>query len=332
MFAFAALTTIAMSAGAVAGGTEVAAQLDYDVSAGCPLAADFRALVDARLGYDPFQNDAAELVIVRIQRSGSALEGHVEWRNAAGTSIGDHTFPSRSGDCSELARAMGFALALQFQLMAAATSGAQQPASSPRVTPAPVTAAPPVASTAPAAPDAADRPAPLPVPGSQWSPVSLALGAGAALGVGLSPRAVAVGRLFGAMAWSRLGLELAAEISSPSTTYMADGSGFSQQETLASLAGCALGQTFSACLLARGGEIRVTGQGLAFPATSSALVLQGGVRVAVTHALGSRAYVVAHGDGVTMLIRGVVTVDSMPVWTTPRVAALFGVDVGVRFR
>jgi len=73
IFALATLTTIATSKGAVAGGTEVAAQLDYDVSPGCPVAADFRALVDARLGYDPFQADAAELVIVRIQRSGSAL-------------------------------------------------------------------------------------------------------------------------------------------------------------------------------------------------------------------------------------------------------------------
>ena len=56
-----------------------------------------------------------------------------------------------------------------------------------------------------------------------------------AVGVGLSPNAVAVGRLFGAIAWSSFGLELAAEISSPSTTSVMDGTGFSQQERLASL-------------------------------------------------------------------------------------------------
>jgi hypothetical protein len=332
MLAFATLTTIAMSKDGVARGTEVAIELGYDVPPGCPAAEDFKALVDARLGYDPFRIDAAEQVIIRIERAGSALEGRLEWRNAAGSSIGEHTFPSRTGDCGELVRAMGFALALQLQLMAVAASSAQPPDGSAGVTPTPGPAPPVAASTAPPPPQPADRPPTIPASASESSPASFAVGAGAAVGVGLSPSAVAIGRLFGAVAWSRFGLELAAEVSPPSTTYLMDGSGFSQQELLAGLAGCLLGRTLSACLLAKAGEIRVTGQGLAFPAASSALVLQGGLRVAVTHMLGSRAYIVAHGDGVTMLTRGVITVDSMPVWTTPRVAAVFGVDVGVRFR
>jgi hypothetical protein len=218
---------------------------------------------------------------------------------------------------------MGFSLALQMQLMAAADA--------PIVTPTPPPVAPP-ANVAPSAPEPVNLPPAIEASATEPSGASLAIGAGAAVGVGLSPSTVGLGRLFGSVAWSHVGLELAAEISSPSTTRRSDGTGFSQYEVFGSLAGCGLGKILSVCLLAKAGEIRVAGEGLEFPATSSALVLQGGLRLAVTHALASRAYIVAHGDGVTTLTTGTVTVDSTPVWTTPRVAGLFGIDVGVRFR
>jgi hypothetical protein len=47
--------------------------------------------------------------------------------------------------------------------------------------------------------------------------------------------------------------------------------------------------------------------------------------------LGRRACIAAHADGVAMVTRGVVTLDSMAVWSTPRVAADLGIDVAVRF-
>ena len=120
-------------------GKDIAARLDYEAAPGCPPAADFEAIVAGRLGYSPFRPDAPERIVVRIDASGQWLTGRLEWRNDAGDLAGDRTFPSRSGDCAELARAMGFALALQFQLLAST----ERPAPAPTGPPAAVEAPPP---------------------------------------------------------------------------------------------------------------------------------------------------------------------------------------------
>jgi hypothetical protein len=307
--AFAALDESAATAG------NVAARLEYVAEATCPAAADFEAVVAGHLGYSPFREDASERVVVRIEPSGRGLDGRLEWRNEAGGWAGERTFPSRSGDCAELVRAMGFALAVQFQLLAteeAARSTAAPPPPPPTVS-APPPSKPPAIASLPRGPN-------------------LAAGGGASAGVGLSADVTVVGRVFGAVAWSRVALELAAEVSVPSTLRRADGAGFSQQVFLASVAGCGLVSRWSACALAKVGEIRVAGDGVDTPATSAGLILQTGLRLALTQALGHRVYIAAHADGVALLTRGVVTLDGMPVWTTPRVAGTFGLDFGVRFR
>ena len=295
---------------------DVAARLDYVAEPTCPAVSDFEAVVAKHLGYSPFQDDASERVVVRIETSGRGLEGRLEWRNEGGGWAGERTFPSRTGDCAELVRAMGFALAVQFQLLATGDAGG---------TPAPPVAPPPPPVIAP------PPRAPPPASNSPGGP-ALAAGAGAAAGVGLSPDVTAVGRVFGTVAWSRVAVELAGEVSAPSTQRRADGGGFSHQVFLASVAGCGLLSRWSGCILAKVGEIRVAGDGVDTPATSAGLILQTGLRLAVTQMLGQRTYLVAHADGVALLTRGVVTLDAMPVWTTPRVAGLFGLDLGVRFR
>ena len=311
---------------------EVAAQLDYNAVHGCPSAVDFRAIVAGRLGYSPFLTDAPERVIVRIEPSGRALEGRLEWRDVKGGWIGEQTFPSRTGDCGELARAMGFALALQVQLMAA-TAAEPRPESAP---PAPAAAQPPTTAaptvTVPPASVTATSNRDTTSSGLQSPGPSIAVGAGAAVGLGMASSAVPLGRLLGTVGWSHVAVELAGEISAPSTTRRADGAGFDQMQLLGSLAGCGVLRPWSACLVAKAGEIRVVGQGIDVPATSTGLVVQTGIRLAVTHTLRSRFEIAAHADGLALITRGTVTLDSIPVWTAPRFAVLLGVDVGVRFR
>jgi hypothetical protein len=176
------------------------------------------------------------------------------------------------------------------------------------------------------APPASAPPAP--------SGLSVAAGAGAAAGVGLAPGVVALGRVFGSLAWSHVALELGGEATVPSTSAIrrADGAGFSHRLLLASLAGCGVTSHVSGCVLGKIGQIRVAGDGVDLPATSSGVIVQSGLRLAVAQTLGRRVLVVAHADGIAFLTRAVVTLDGMPVWTTPRIAATFGVDVGVRFR
>lgn len=309
----------ALDEGAAAAGN-VAARLEYVAEPTCPAADDFEAVVAGHLGYSPFLADAPERVVVRIEASGRGLEGRLEWRNDdGGGPRGERAFPSRTGDCAELVRAMGFALAVQFQLLARGEPAGQTAAAPP------APAAPPTITAPPAPPPVANPPAASSGP-------SMAAGAGASVGIGLSPDVSAVGRVFGNAAWSHIAIELAAEVSVPSTMRRADGAGFSHQVFLASLAGCGLYTRWSGCVLAKAGEMRAAGDGVDTPATSSGLLAQAGLRLAVTQSLGRRAHIVAHADGVTSLTRGVVTLDGMPVWTTPRVAATFGLDFGVRFR
>ena len=120
------VSAVALAFAALVGGaaqaTEMAMQLDYSVAPSCPGPDDFEAIVSDGSATTRFASDAPGRVMVRIEPVGRALEGRLEWRDTAGDRIGEHTFPSRTGDCGELARAMGFALALQIQLMATATA------------------------------------------------------------------------------------------------------------------------------------------------------------------------------------------------------------------
>jgi len=309
------------------------ARLDYAAATGCPTADEFQAVVDGRLGYEAFRDDAPDRVVVRIEWSGRALEGRLDWQHVGGGAIGEQTFPSRSGDCTELTRAMAFALAVQLQLMAATAAD---------VRPAPPPARPDAGPTAP--PPAQVIPAPLPpvvaapagqraeappatAGGGRW----LAVGAGAAAGVGLADDPVALGRLFVTLGWTHAALELEAESSLPSTTRRADGAGFSQFQLLAGLAGCGVRGSFSACAVGKAGQLRVTGQDVDVPATATGLVVQAGVRLAAGHTFGHRTYITGRAEGLARLTQGTVTLDSMAVWKTPPVAAVLGIDVAVRF-
>ena len=305
----------------------VATRLDYATAPGCPTVDGFQAIVTARLGYDAFRADAPDLIIVRIQTAGRALEGRLEWQDANGVKIGEQTFPSRTGDCAELARAMGFALALQIQLRAATVddSGSAAP-TAPQIEAAKAPAAstiPPRAMPVESSGSAASDPRPI-----ARGP-SLMAGAGMLAGLGISSKPSAIGRLFATVAWTRLALEIGGEVSAPSTTHRADGGGFSQKTLLASFAGCGVSFPFSLCAVGKVGEVWMVGQGVDVPLTASGLMMQSGLRLGVSHTLGPRAYVIGHAEGLARLTGGTVTLDSIPVWTTPRFAALLGINVAV---
>lgn len=310
----------------------VTTQLDYAAAPGCPPVSSFEAVVAGRLGYDPFRVAARDRVVVRIEAGGRALAGRIEWRNVGGGSIGEQAFPSRTADCAELTRAMGFALALQIQLMAVTV---EETSPAPAAAPLP-TAAPSPTPTPPAAPSPAAQLAEA-LPGTSESPAvprgpSLLVGVGVSAGLGLSSDVVGLGRLFATAGWSHVAVELAGEIAIPSTTRRPDGAGFSQEEFLASLAGCGVLSPWSLCAVGKVGELRVAGEGVDVPLTASGLMLQAGLRVAASYTLGRRTYIIAHAEGLARLTQGTITLDSTPVWTTPGFAGVLGLDVAVRFR
>ena len=147
----------------------------------------------------------------------------------------------------------------------------------------------------------------------------------------MSSTPVLLGRVFGALSWQHVSLELAAVVSLPSTTRRADGAGFSQQHLLLSAASCVAVSRWNACLLANAGEVRMVGEDIDRPSSAEVPVVEAGARVAFIQLVGRRVFLNAHADGLTRLTRWTGSLDQVPVWSAPRFAAAIGIDTGVRF-
>ena len=157
----------------------------------------------------------------------------------------------------------------------------------------------------------------------------LALGAGTSVGFGMSSSPVLLGQVLGSVSWQHISVELAAEASLPTTTRRADGAGFSQQHLLASAAACGVRTRWRACLLANAGAVKMTGQDIDLPTSAVVPLVEAGVRVGVVQLLGHGFFVEGHADGLANVIRWTGTLDQIPVWTAPRLAAVLGVNVGI---
>jgi hypothetical protein len=320
-----------------AGNAALAVALDYTATPECPEAGEFKSIVVGRLGYDAFREGVPDRVIAHITLRGQTLEGRIEWRDAAGKWQGDRTFPSRSTDCRELARAMAFALALQIQLLASA-GAATDAVAAPTPENAGAAEAPGLPPAAPESrpPAREEPPAPNPTmttvrPSVPSHPPELALGIGGSVGLGISSNVVELVRVFGGLTWPFFSLELAAELGLPATIRRPDGAGFSHQELLAGIAGCGLVGRGSGCLVVKGGQIRIAGKDIELPASSAGPFLQTGLRLGVMQPLWRRVFVAARAEGLVTLTRWRVTLDQALVWTAPRFAGTLGLDVGVRF-
>ena len=316
-------------------------RLEYAAEPGCPEVAEFKAVVAERLGRDPFVETAPEHVLVRIESRGRAMDGSIEWRDSSGKWTGDQRFPSVSTDCARLVRTMGFALAVQIQFLARPDTPIDMNAapvervpSLPPAPSAPHDATPPTQPIAPTpSPKAMAGPAVLDAarpPAVSHRPV-FATGAGPLVGFGISSAPVLLGRLFGAVAWPHVSVELAAVASLPSTTRRADGAGCSQQHLFGSAAACATFVRWSSCLLGNAGEVRMTGENIDQATSASVVFIETGIRSGISQHLGRRALLNAHADGLINLTRWTARLDRIPVWTAPRFAAALGIDASVTF-
>jgi hypothetical protein len=306
--------------------------LDYEGANDCPDTKEFEALVEAGLGYDPFSEDASDHVLLQITRDGDTLNGIIEWRDSTGRWIGDQTFPLASTDCLRLARTLALALTVQIRLLAKAASPNRGMGPAEDTNPPPAAPPPKPAPPSPGSPLRPEEHASAPGPpgspaGEPWP--AFALSAGPSIGFGMSSRPVLLARVLGTVGWPSLSLELGAEASLPTTTRRADGAGFSQQHLLVSSGACALLQHWSACFLAKAGEVRMAGENVDRPTSAVVPIVETGARVGVVHRLGRRFFVGVHAEGLTNAIRWTATLDQVPVWTAPRFAAVLGVDVGI---
>ena len=311
--------------------TDMLVRLEYqaDEEAGCVGEDELRRMVADQLGHDPFRSDADRRVAITIARTDAGFQGRIVWTEADGRRLGERLLSSRNRDCREIAANVAFAVVLQLQLVERGTSNDAGDGGANTERP------PPAADNTnrpPATPERPDLSARAPAAPAHAAParVRLAVGAGPALGIGLTPDATAFGRLFVTARWARLSAEIAADAALPETIEEPDGNGVVVNAMGSSVAGCAHVSIASACLLGRLGWIRARGTGIAAPLTSWGRFSEVGLRLAGSRELG-RFIVTVHGDGLMMLSRWNVVLNDTVVWSIPRVGIVAGLDVALRF-
>jgi hypothetical protein len=328
--ALTAALVLATSPRRVDGATDTVVRLDYqaDAQSGCVGEDDLRRMVTEQLGHDPFRPDADRRVAISIAKTDSGFRGRIVWTESDGRQVGERLLSSRNRDCHEIAANVAFAVALQLELVDRRAQGDAGDAGADAEPAQPLdetnrTAANQERPSVPASPPAP----PEPVTPTE---LSLAMGVGPALGVGMAPDVVPFGRLFVAARGHRLSAEIAGDASLASTLRYRDGTGVVVNEVGSSAAGCGHVSVASACLLGRLGFIRARGTGIAMPKTSWGRFGEVGLRVAVSHELG-RLIISAHADGLVMLSRWNVVLNDAVVWTVPRIGGLVGLDLALRF-
>ena len=314
------------------GAADTLVRLEYqaDEQGGCVAEDELRRMVTGQLGHDPFRPDAERRVAISIAKTEAGFQGRIVWTEADGRPFGERLLRSRSRDCHEIAANVAFAVAVQLQLIELGASEPPKDVAGGAETPPANTA-----NQGNRPPPAPERPVPsveAPAAPVQASPgrLRLAVGAGPAVGMGMTPEATAFGRLFVVARLRRLSAEIAADAALPATQHEPDGTGVVVNALGSSAAGCAHVSIVSACVLGRLGWIRARGMGIAVPSASWGHFGELGMRLAGTREIG-RFMVSVHADGLVMLSRWNVVLNDAVVWSVPRFGGVVGLDVALRF-
>lgn len=314
--------------------------LEYEVDSalrGCPTAAEFRALIERQLGYDPYRPDSSLGVRVRVKSAETGIEGTIEWTSAAQKRVGERHFASPNRDCRDTTATMGFVVAVQIQLMAT------EPASESVPQPVPTEPTPDHDSPPGQAPEQAGRMAVQPKksttgrlaqpmrPAESSPPWSLTGGAGPAVGFGLGPDPVVEGRLFFGFELGQAALELGGEASLPATTRLASGAGFSHGLLLGTLAACGSYGSIAGCGVTKLGSIQVTGVGVDKPASPAGFVTLVGPRLMYSFRLDDHLVLSGRIEALYQLAPWSVVLNHVAVWSVPRLSTVAGIDFAARF-
>jgi hypothetical protein len=264
-----------------------------------------------------------------VSSADDTISGELVWRDDTGKSTGKQSFPSRTNRCSQVIEAMGFALAVQIQLLEIEDDGIPKASQGARAA-----ASTPLKSNI--APERSTLERQVPVVAQRSEPHAAAprfsIGGGGALDVGMSSQLVPSGRVFAGLRWAVAAVELALEATTPVTTRRADGAGFSQWYLLLSGAGCGAIEPWSACAVFKAGVVRVAGRDIDVPNGASGAILQSGLRLALNQRLTSGTSLSFRGEGLVNLTRWSVTLDHFPAWSAPRLGFESGLDFVVLFR
>jgi hypothetical protein len=227
----------------------------------CVSGATLQRAVVARMGRDPFLDDAGRTVTVKLQRSGPEFLGRIELTDRAGKVLGVQEIQSRSADCAELAAALELTLSVLLEApVAAAAPKAQRVEAS-------VAATEPADQTASRGPD-------------------FEASLGALVGFAAAPTPVAGLSLGFEARWPSVSLGLEGRVDTPSR--LSEGDGYLQSSLwMVTFVPCWRYRQLGICGLLAAGVQKAEAVGLPGGSGSSALYLAPGARLALSIPLSS---------------------------------------------
>lgn len=315
---------IGVLAGRAAAAPHIAARFVYDRGPGaesCPEAAEVRAAVVKRLGFDPFEDEADVTMICRVERDGDGpLRADIQMVADGRQVAARRQLASASADCAELAAAVALAIAI---------------AVDPRRAEPPPPRERRVAAAAPwppgdPPPEASAVGAGLVVP-PERPRVRLFAGVGALAAVGAAPGATAGATLALGIRRGPVSLWLEGRADLPAAEDVADGE-IRASLLVASAAPCAHAGQFALCAVVAGGELRSAGRG--FPASREATTpyLGAGARLVWELPVAANFAFRIEFGALGAIARSTLLVDGEAVWTMPRVSAAAGLVAVGAFR
>ncbi|MFT3768139.1 MAG: hypothetical protein QM820_22030 [Minicystis sp.] len=316
-----------------------AARLAFTRGAGaerCPDEAALRGAVAARLGYDPFRDDAPRSIDASVRQAGGALRGEVTLTDAAGHVTGTRRLATANDDCEELVASMALAISIAIDPEVLFRPAPPPPASAP-APPAPA-AAPPPRAPAPEPPRRSERPPaiiPEPLPAAIVAPrperVHFRAGAGGVVAFGAAPAVNGGITTQVGLRYRAFSAAIEGRFDVPASTAAPGGGTVSAGLLAASVVPCFHVRAFAACGIGMVGALRGTGAGVpsakAAVTPFAALGLRAGVEIPVAGIVSADL----HGDLDITLTRTTLQLDGRDVWTTPRAAGAFGAGVLVHF-
>jgi hypothetical protein len=321
------LALVAASLPALAG-ERARARLEYVLGPGaerCPDRSALMGAIVARLGYEPWDEQAPRLFKAIVRREGKILRAEVEIRDGDRV-VGRRELSSAENDCQELAAAVGLAISIAIDPLSV---GRKPPAAPPASAPAPREPPPPATDHEPPVPAVVAPVRPRP----ETARLRVSAGLGGLVAVGSAPGVAGGLTLQARLRLEALSVGLEGRVDLPART---DSQGGEVGTTLVAgaLLPCVHWRYLAGCGNLTAGAIRAAGYGWERSDSGSAPYLAAGARGVLELPLVSVLSLRLHADLLAHVVRvrlqDPVTGDSF--WSTPPVCGTFGLGVAARLR
>lgn len=297
----------------------------------CSDEVSLRELVAARLGYEPFVEQAAIAVTVVMDGEGSALHAQIEVLDETRARRGRRNIASSDATCRELVEAVALAIALALDPRATTAAQRAPAMTAPRAPPRADVAV----SSAPAS--VVSTPAPTPARRETMSrtphrepravtatPLEIHVGAGGLVAFGTEPAVTAGGLVTVGLVGSRLSAWLEGRTNLASARLARDGTGVEAASSAASLLGCWRLGPAALCALGSLGVLSGRGRGVTAPRDDTTLHAAIGARTAVSVRVAGPLELRAFADLAFTLTPTTLRLDTQERWSTPFVAGALG--------